>query len=89
LRDEGLAGHDFDDLFSRLAAVNARLWEIEDDIRACERDKDFGPRFVALARSVYVTNDERAELKRSISKMCESALVEEKSYDQAAQSRIP
>ena len=64
----------------QLAAVNARLWDIEDAIRTCEREGDFGPRFVALARSVYGENDVRAALKRAINTLANSALVEEKSY---------
>ncbi|MCF1433951.1 hypothetical protein GOZ97_22270 [Agrobacterium vitis] len=63
-----------------LLAVNTALWEIEDDIRDCERDGDFGPRFVSLARSVYVTNDRRAELKRQINVELGSDIIEEKSY---------
>lgn len=63
-----------------LRAVNADLWQIEDDIRDCERAGDFGPRFVELARAVYVTNDRRAALKREINTALGSALVEEKSY---------
>jgi hypothetical protein len=63
-----------------LAAANGALWEIEDQIRDCERAKDFGPRFVELARSVYYTNDKRAALKRAINERVGSALVEEKSY---------
>jgi tetratricopeptide (TPR) repeat protein len=67
-------------LVKQLAAVNQRLWDVEEAIRLCEREEDFGPRFVALARSVYVYNDERAALKRAISGMFDSAIVEEKSY---------
>ncbi|MUZ74370.1 hypothetical protein GOZ89_14770 [Agrobacterium vitis] len=63
-----------------LLSVNTALWEIEDDIRDCERDGDFGPRFVTLARSVYVTNDRRAELKRQINVELGSDIIEEKSY---------
>lgn len=69
-----------DDLARRLKEVNLRLWDIEDDIRACERAKDFGPRFVALARAVYLNNDERAALKRAINEALGSRFVEEKSY---------
>ena len=47
-------------LKSSLRAINETLWQIEDDIRDCERDKDFGPKFVELARNVYRTNDQRA-----------------------------
>jgi hypothetical protein len=67
-------------LQDELREVNLRLWDIEDDIRDCERRKDFGASFVALARSVYLTNDRRAEIKRAINALLGSALVEEKSY---------
>jgi Flp pilus assembly protein TadD len=67
-------------LSAELRAVNEALWQIEDDIRLCERRQDFGPRFVELARSVYRTNDRRAELKRRINELLGSNLVEEKSY---------
>ncbi len=67
-------------LTDKLAAVNERLWGIEDALRTCERDSDFGARFVALARSVYRENDTRAAIKRAINKLANSALVEEKSY---------
>ncbi len=64
----------------RLKEVNTRLWDIEDEIRDCERAKDFGARFVELARAVYVTNDQRADVKREINFALSSELVEEKSY---------
>jgi post-segregation antitoxin (ccd killing protein) len=67
-------------LTQALKSVNEQLWEIEDDIRDCERDKDFGDTFIALARAVYKTNDERARLKRDINELLGSRLVEEKSY---------
>jgi hypothetical protein len=67
-------------LATELKAVNEALWQIEDEIRRCEHDADFGPRFVALARSVYVTNDRRAVLKRQINELLGSRLIEEKSY---------
>lgn len=67
-------------LVARLKAVNAELWEIEDDIRLCEAAGEFGQRFVALARSVYKTNDLRAVLKRELNDLLGSELVEEKSY---------
>lgn len=63
-----------------LREVNGQLWDVEDDLRDLERDKDFGPRFVELARSVYKLNDRRAALKRSINVALGSRLVEEKSY---------
>ena len=64
----------------RLKEVNTKLWDIEDEIRDCERAKDFGPRFIELARAVYVTNDQRADVKREINFALSSELVEEKSY---------
>jgi Family of unknown function (DUF6165) len=67
-------------LKSLLKQVNGELWRIEDDIREQERAGTFGPEFVALARSVYRTNDRRAALKREINEILQSGLVEEKSY---------
>ena len=67
-------------LTAELKAVNEALWEIEDDIRDCDRDGDFGHRFVELARAVYRTNDRRAGLKKAINLHLGSRLVEEKSY---------
>ena len=67
-------------LSAELKQVNERLWEIEDHIRECERDKDFGDKFIELARGVYVNNDQRSRLKRDINKLLGSSLIEEKSY---------
>lgn len=67
-------------LWEDLYQINARLWVIEDDIRDCERAGDFGPAFIALARAVYVTNDDRAAVKKAINLHLGSAIVEEKSY---------
>ena len=67
-------------LTAALKSVNQTLWQIEDDIRACERAGDFGPKFVALARAVYHRNDERAALKREINQLLRSPVMEEKSY---------
>ena len=77
---EGLKGAALEAIAGNLAAVNVRLWEIEEALRICENDRDFGLRFVALARSVYAANDERAALKRAVNSLYRSALVEEKSY---------
>lgn len=68
------------DLTAQLQAVNAALWDIEDGKRDCERRQDFGPQFVSLARSVYIENDRRAAIKRSINAAAGSDIVEEKSY---------
>ena len=67
-------------LESKLKAVNEELWQIEDDIRVCERQQDFGAEFIRLARAVYVTNDQRFLVKREINDFLGSALKEEKSY---------
>ena len=73
-------GPDLRSLWHELYEINARLWVIEDDIRACEAESDFGPRFIALARAVYQTNDQRAAVKKAINLLLGSAIVEEKSY---------
>jgi hypothetical protein len=70
-----------DPLYRALYDVNCELWDIEDHIRDLERRKDFGEDFIATARSVYVKNDRRAELKRDINSKTGSGLVEEKSYE--------
>jgi hypothetical protein len=67
-------------LAAELKAVNGTLWNIEDDIRVHEARGDFGASFVALARSVYRTNDRRAALKRRINDLAGSDIPEEKSY---------
>ncbi len=69
-----------DALTAQLKAINQRLWNLEDSIRDCERRADFGPDFVAAARSIYRTNDERAAVKRQISIGFGSDVIEEKSY---------
>jgi hypothetical protein len=67
-------------LCGELKAVNRRLWDIEDALRAHERDSRFDAGFVELARSVYRENDRRAALKRRINELTGSEIVEEKSY---------
>ena len=80
-RDAALpASEELSALTAALREVNEALWDIEDDIRDCERRGDFGEGFIGLARSVYMTNDRRAELKRRINDLLGSRLVEEKSY---------
>ena len=68
------------DLRAQLKAVNEELWVIEDDIRDQEAAQDFGPRFIELARAVYVTNDKRAAIKKDVNLALGSRFVEEKSY---------
>ena len=66
--------------YLELAKINGELWDIEDWIRDCEREKRFDKEFVELARSVYITNDKRCEVKKLINILTSSGLVEEKSY---------
>ena len=73
-------------LVGRLKAINERLWAIEDSLRQLEAAGDFGSQFVALARSVYATNDVRAGLKRELNALLRSELVEEKCYGAAART---
>lgn len=69
-----------DALQSQLKRVNEEIWELEDQIREFERNKDFGEAFVRCAREIYRTNDRRANTKREINELVGSELVEEKSY---------
>ena len=66
--------------YLELAKINGELWDIEDWIRDCEREKRFDKEFVELARSVYITNDKRCEVKKLINLTTSSGLIEEKSY---------
>ena len=66
--------------YLELAKINGELWDIEDWIRDCEREKRFDKEFVELARSVYITNDKRCEVKKLINLTTSSELIEEKSY---------
>ena len=66
--------------YLELAKINGELWGIEDWIRDCEREKRFDKEFVELARSVYITNDKRCEVKKLINILTSSGLIEEKSY---------
>ena len=71
-----------DDLIEGLTDVNKRLWNIEDQLRDCERRQDFNETFIELARSVYRLNDRRAELKRELNSRLGSELTEEKIYNE-------
>jgi hypothetical protein len=70
----------YNDDYSKLLDVNKSLWIIEDKLRDKERDKSFDDDFIQLARSVYFTNDKRAEIKKEINITYGSLFVEEKSY---------
>jgi hypothetical protein len=67
-------------LQAELAVVNRRLWEVEDDIRRKEASQTFDAEFIALARAVYHSNDERSRIKRLINTLLGSELIEEKQY---------
>ena len=69
---------DLDDLIN----INLELWKIEDEIRDCEKIKNFDQKFIDLARSVYITNDKRSKIKLQINNNFGSTLVEVKSYEE-------
>jgi len=79
-REGGHGGVDIRAEERALQAVNAKLWDIEDDIRAKESEQAFDREFIELARAVYINNDERAALKKKINQKLGSKIVEEKSY---------
>ena len=66
--------------YLELAKINGQLWDIENWIRECEQEKRFDKEFVELARSVYITNDKRSEVKKKINILTQSDFIEEKSY---------
>lgn len=73
---------DVADEVGELKAINEKLWVIEDDIRDKEAAKSFDQEFIELARSVYITNDKRSDVKRDINIKLGSSFIEEKSYEQ-------
>lgn len=77
---------DIADEMSRLKKINEKIWEIEDDIRDKERQRNFDEGFIELARSVYYSNDERAAIKKELNLKLGSGLVEEKSYSDYTQA---
>ena len=68
------------DYLNQLIDINSSLWKIEDELRECEKNKEFDKKFIDLARSVYTTNDKRAEIKLEINNKFGSKIVEVKSY---------
>lgn len=68
------------EIYLKLLDINKELWDIEDDIRDKERNREFDERFIELARAVYFTNDKRADVKKEINLKFGSTFVEEKSY---------
>ena len=77
-----ISEEEINEFLLKLVNINSKLWDIEDDIRECERKKLFDQTFIDLARSVYFTNDERAKVKNDINKTFGSELVEVKSYEE-------
>ena len=71
-----------DNLFTQLKEINLKLWNIEDQIRIKEKNKEFDNIFIELARSVYFTNDKRSEIKKRINRLSNSEITEEKSYSE-------
>ena len=67
-------------LFQSLKEINAKLWIIEDDKRQCEKDKDFGDKFIKLSRDVHFLNDDRAKIKLEINNHTGSVIKEIKEY---------
>jgi len=67
-------------LFQSLKEINAKLWIIEDDKRQCEKEKDFGEKFIKLSRDVHFLNDDRAKIKLEINNHTGSVIKEIKEY---------
>ncbi len=67
-------------LFNSLKEINSKLWVIEDDKRMCEKNKDFGEKFIKLSRDVHFLNDERAKIKLEINNHTGSKIKEIKEY---------
>lgn len=74
--------NELENLMTELKKINQKLWVIEDDIRFLEKNKKFGDNFIELARSVYITNDERFEIKNKINRLFSSDIEEVKSYEE-------
>ena len=74
------SGEKLDNLFQSLKEINSKLWVIEDEKRMCEKNSDFGEKFVKLSRDVHFLNDERAKIKLSINEQSGSKIKEVKQY---------
>ncbi len=79
--NQNVKSSDIKPYLEALIDINSKLWTIEDDIRDCERNKNFDQKFIDLARSVYFTNDRRSEIKLDINKKFGSEIIEVKSYE--------
>ena len=73
-------GQKLEKLYQSLKEINTKLWAIEDDKRQCEKDKDFGERFIKLSRDVHFFNDNRAQIKLEINNLTGSKIKEIKEY---------
>jgi len=73
--------HEIKRLSEELKQINLKLWDIEDGKRNCEKEKNFGEKFIELARNVYLFNDQRAKIKLQINNHLGSNIKEVKSYD--------
>ena len=71
---------DLKNLINKLKEINMKLWTIEDEKRTCEKNKDFGKKFIELARQVYFNNDKRAKIKSKINEILGSNIKEVKQY---------
>ena len=80
--DDHVKPSDIQEFLDALIEINSELWVIEDEIRDCERNKQFDEKFISLARSVYITNDKRSKIKLDINKKFGSKIVEVKSYEE-------
>ena len=68
-------------LYDEIKEINLKLWDIEDNIRICEKNKDFGKKFIELAKLVYITNDQRSKTKSKINELLGSNIKEIKQYE--------
>ena len=71
---------EIDKLYQKLKVINGKLWNIEDDKRECEKDKEFGEKFIKLSRDVHFLNDDRAQIKLEINNLTGSKIKEIKEY---------
>ena len=73
-------GEKLEKLFLSLKKINAKLWVVEDDKRICEKNSDFGEKFIKLSRNVHFFNDERSKIKLEINNLTDSKIKEVKQY---------
>ena len=76
VKDQALLNHNIE----KLQLINEELWDIENNKRECEANKDFGEKFIELSRDVHFKNDIRAQIKKEINLLTDSSVIEEKEY---------